>query len=122
MYRIKNLENTEVLRAELSQSADLYYSIHKPSTKILKKYGILKKLKGKKDLAITHQDKGNGVVTMNRKEYDKPMYDILEDNSKFKKVKKDPTLFKEGQLQHFIRTLKRQEIFDEDTYGNIYLA
>lgn len=50
------------------------------------------------------------------------MHDILEDNSKFKKVKKDPTLFKEGQLQHFIRTLKRQEIFDEDTYGNIYLA
>ena len=44
---------------------------------------------------------------MNRKDHDKAMYDILENNSKFKKLKKDPTLLKEGQLQRFIRTLKK---------------
>ena len=43
---------------------------------------------------------------MSQKDYDKAMYDIL-DNSKFKKLKKDPTLLKEGQLR-FIRTLKKQ--------------
>ena len=34
---------------------------------------------------------------MNRKDYDKAMCDILENNSKFRKLKKDPTLLKEGQ-------------------------
>ena len=32
------------------------------------------------------------------------MYYIPEVKSKFKKLKKDPTLLKERQLQHFIRT------------------
>ena len=40
---------------------------------MLKKHRILKKLKGNKDKVITHPDKGNGVVIMNRKDYDKAM-------------------------------------------------
>ena len=63
---------------------------------------------------------------MNRKGYDKAMYDILDGNSKFKKLKKDPILLKEGQLR-FIRTynvllelLKKQGIFDQNTLG--YMA
>ena len=54
------------------------------------------------------------------KECDKAMYDILENNSTFKKLKKDPTLLKERQLQRFIRTLKKQGVFDKNTYENIY--
>ena len=57
---------------------------------------------------------------MNRKDYDKAMCDILEENSKFRKLKKDPTLLKEGQLQRFIRTLKKQGVFDDNTY-EIYI-
>ena len=57
---------------------------------------------------------------MNWKDYDKAMYDIIENNSKFKKLKKDPTLLKEGQIQRFIRTLKKQGVFDENTYENIH--
>ena len=93
-----------MLRAELPQLANSYYSKYKPSTQMLKKHGILKKLREHKDIVVTHPDKGNGVVIMNRKDYDKAMYDILENNSKFAKLKKDPTLLKEGQLC-FIRTL-----------------
>ena len=48
------------------------------------------------------------------------MYNILESNCKFKKLKKDLTLLKEGQLQRFIRTLKKQGLFDDSTYENIY--
>ena len=44
---------------------------------------------------------------MNWKDYDEAMYDILENNSKLKTLKKDPTLLKEVQLQSFIRTLKK---------------
>ena len=41
---------------------------------------------------------------MNRKQDDKVMCDILEANNRFKKLKKDPTLIKEGQLKRFYRT------------------
>ena len=113
---LENNKDTE----KLSQLANSYYRKYKPSTQTLKKQGILKKLKGNKGIAITHPEKGNGVVIMNQKDYDKAMYDILENNSKFKKLKKDPTLLKEGQLQRFIRTLKKQGVFDDNTYENIY--
>ena len=115
-----NTEDTETLRAELSQLANSYYSKYKPSTQTLKKHGILKKRRENKDIVIIHPGKGNGVVIMNRKDYDKAMCDILENNSKFRKLKKDPTLLKEGQLQRFIRTLKNQGVFDDNTYENIY--
>ena len=48
------------------------------------------------------------------------MYNILDSNCKFKKLKKDLSLLKEGQLQRFIRTLKKQGLFFENTYENIY--
>ena len=85
---LKNTEDTETLRAQLSQLANSYYSKYKPSTQTLKKHGILKKLRENKDIVITYPDKGNGVVIMNRKDYDKAMCDILENNSKFRKQKK----------------------------------
>ena len=91
----------------MSQLANSYYSKYKQSTQTLKKHGILKKVREDKDIVITYPGKGKGVVIMNRKDYDKALYDILDSNSKFKKLKKDPTLLKEGQLR-FIRTLKKQ--------------
>ena len=47
---LKDAEDTETLKAELSQLAKSYYSNYKPSTQTLKKHGILKKLGGKKDI------------------------------------------------------------------------
>ena len=58
---------------------------------------------------------------MSRKDYDKAMYDILEDNSKFKKLKKVTTILKKGQLQHFISTLNKG-IFGEIIYEDIFPA
>ena len=49
------------------------------------------------------------------------MYDILEENSKFQKIKKDATLLKEVQLQGFIRTANKG-VFDEKLYENIHLV
>ena len=78
--------------------------------KYFKSSSLLKKFKGNKNLVNAHPDKGNGVVIMNRKQYDKVIYDILEDNSEFKKLKKDPTLIKEGQLKQFVRTSKKNKV------------
>ena len=77
-------------------------------THVTKKHGILNKVRGNKDIVISHPGKRNGVVIMNRKDNDKAICDILENNSKFKRLKKDPTLLKEGQLQCFIRTFKNK--------------
>ena len=69
---------------------------------MLKKHGILKKLRGNKDIVITHPDKGTGVVIMNRKHYGKAMYDILENNSKFKKLKKRSNLIKRRTITFYL--------------------
>ena len=95
----------------MPQLANSYYSKYKPFTQTLKKHGILKKVRENKDIVITYPGKGKGVVIMNRKDYDKAMYDILENNNKFKELKKDPTLLKEGQLGRFIKTLKKTRSF-----------
>ena len=99
---LKNIEDTEKLRAQLPQLANSYYSKYKPSTQMLKKHGILKKLRGNKDIVITHPDKGTGVVIMNRKHYGKAMYDILENNSKFKKLKKRSNLIKGRTIMFYL--------------------
>ena len=117
---LKSADDTETLKAELSKLANSYYSNYKPSQQTLKKHGILKRLRDNKDLVITRPDKGNGVVIMNRKDYNKSMYDILKDKNKFRKIDKDPTLTKEGQLQRFIRKLKKEEVFNDKTYDCIY--
>ena len=58
--------------------------------KYFKSSSLLKKLKGNKDLVNARPDKGNGVVIM--------------------KLKKDPTLIKEGQLKQFVRTSKKNKV------------
>ena len=65
-----------MLRADLSQLVNSYYRKYKPSTQVLKKHGVLKKLTRSKDIVIVHQDKGNGVGIMNRKDYTTKQYII----------------------------------------------
>ena len=100
---LKNIEDTEKLRAQLPQLANSYYSKYKPSIQMLKKHGILKKLRENKNIVITHPDKGTGVVIMNRKHYDKAMYDILENNSTFKKIKKRSNLIKRRTIAFYLK-------------------
>ena len=54
----------------------------------LKKQNLLQKLKFNKDIVITHPDKGNGVVILNRDEYLKTMTELISDQQKFRKLKK----------------------------------
>ena len=57
------------LKNELSQMADSYAYKYTPSFNSLKKHKILQKLKFNKDIVITHPDKDNGVVILNRDDY-----------------------------------------------------
>ena len=69
----------------------------------LKKHKILQKLKYNKDIVITHPDKDNGVVILNRNKYIKSMAELLSDKQKFRKLKEDPTLKRERALQRTLR-------------------
>ena len=83
------------------------------------KHKILKRLKHNKDI-ILRPDKGNGVVVIGKVVYNRAMAELLNDNSKFKKLEFDLTLCREGQLQRFLRKLKKNGILDSNTYCKIY--
>ena len=62
---------------------------------------VLRNLRKNKDIVITKRDKGNGVVILDRKVYNKPLEEILSDTCKFEKLNEDPTLKREASLQRF---------------------
>ena len=84
----------------------MYRSLYKPTQNTLRKHGILRKLRTRKDIVIVRPDKGSGVVILDRDIYDRKILEIINDTTKFKKLKDNPTLTREGQLQRFLRKVK----------------
>ena len=89
-------------------------------TTILRQHRVLQNLRKNKDIVITKLDKGNGVVILHRKLYDNAIQEIISDTSKFEKLDEDPTLKLEASLQHFLRTLKQKNFFNENVYDKPY--
>ena len=112
------------ITAELQTLAENYVSSYRPSSSTLKRHGILKKLKNNKDIVVTRPDKGESVVIMNRKDYYDSVSSLIQDPQKFRRVKlktkKDVTEFREGQLQRYLLSLKKKDIFSDDIYDSIY--
>ena len=48
------------------------------------------------------------------------MYELLNDESKFRKLSSDPTKLRDGQLQSYLRKLNSKGYFDESVYDYIY--
>ena len=65
-------------------------------------------------------DKGNGVVILDRSDYDLGIQNIIQDRSKFKPQSQDPTLQREGKLQRLLRKLNKKGHFEDDDYSRIY--
>ena len=65
-------------------------------------------------------DKGNGVVVMDRVIFNLQMYALSSNKNKFKKLSEDLTKLREGQLQRYLRELKKKQFFDDATYERIY--
>ena len=63
---------------------------------------------------------GSGVVILDRDIYERKTLKIINDTTKFKKLKDNPTLTGDGQLQGFLRKIKDKNLFDENTYKKIY--
>ena len=90
------------MKAYLSYLANSYFYNYKPSPHILRQYHALRNLRKNKYIIIIKHDKGNGVIVLDRKLYDKAVQEIISDTSKFEKLNKEPTLKREASLQHFL--------------------
>ena len=117
---IKDSRNLSSLKVQLSYLANSYYCNYKPTKSTLKKHSILKKLKNNKDIIITHPDKGEGVVIINKLDYNRMIYDIINDKSKFKLLDGDPTINREKKLQRFLLSLKKKGMFSDEEYNKLY--
>ena len=116
---LKDKEKTGETVSQLSHLANLYYSYYKLSVGILKKHGILKRLRNNQEIVILRPDKGNGIVIMNRKDYICGMNNNINDRSKFKLSTADPISLRERQLQRFLRKLKNGRLFNDDLYKSV---
>ena len=73
---------------------------------------MLKILLKNKDIVILKQDKGNGVVILNKVDYIKGINKIGNDKHKFKELSNDPTRNRESKLQCCLRNLKNKSRID----------
>ena len=108
---LKDDKKSGQLKATISNLANVYWSSYKSTQNTLRKHGILKKLRTIKDIVIVTPDKRNGVVIPDRDIYDWKILEIINDTTKFKKLKDNPTLTREGQLQRFFEENHRQKSF-----------
>ena len=106
----------------MSYLANSYYNNYEPTRAVLKKQGILKKLRNNKEIVILRPGKGNGVVIMDKNKHKSKMYELLNDESKFKQLTSDPTKLRECQLKCYLRKLNNKGYFDESVYDYIYPA
>ena len=77
----------------------------------------IKKLTRNKNVVILRQDKGRGVVLMNKSKYIEKCLTQLETQN-FAKLKEDPTNKTEKKVQGILREIK--DDIDEETYKKIY--
>ena len=104
---LKYKKNPGELKTKISHLASSFVNAYKPSKNSLKKHKILKILREMKSILILRLDKRCRTVILDREEYVKNIYTVINDNSIFKKLPSHPTILREEQLQRFLRTLKK---------------
>ena len=117
---LKDSKDTGKLVTELSHLAHTYISSYRPTAADLKKQRVLKTLRKNGNIVMLQPDKGNGVVVLDRAAHDRGIFKIINDTSKFKALSNDPTLAREGKLQHVLRDLKKKGHLDQEVYDTIY--
>ena len=77
----------------------------------------VKKLSENQDICLLKQDKGRGIIIMDRNKYLEKCLGILN-TDKFTELKEDPTAQFETRVQKCLRKMKKR--FDPATYNAIY--
>ena len=87
------------LKTKLRNTCEKYSKVHVP----YKYKKVTGQLSRNKDLCILKQDKGRGVVLMDRKNYTDKCLELLQTNQ-FMKLNHDPTKSIEGKIQHIVKS------------------
>jgi hypothetical protein len=82
-----------------------------------KRIKILKDLR--KKYAILKPDKGSGVVIINKEDYKNCMTGLFADETKFNKLKSDPTLTQLTILQNYLRTIYKRGEITSDVFSEV---
>ena len=90
------------LKTKLRNSCEKYGNIKIP----FKQQEIIKNLMNKDDIIIMRQDKGRGVVIIDKNKYTEKCLSMLE-SDQFKKLSNDPTTTTERKTQNLLRKIKK---------------
>ena len=123
--------NKECVKSRLRDSANTSF---KQVSKISKKYiskgevKVLNNLVNNKDTVIQKADKGKNIVILNRRDYISKLSKILEDTSKFKRVKIEEgkalnqLIHIEERIIRLIKSLEDQSEFSEKEKNDLYTS
>ena len=99
LKQLKNEIEETARKSELSHLANSYVDNYKSFRSTLRKHEILKKLKRDQSIVILWPDKRNGVVVLDRIQYDNAIKEIISDKTKFKELPEDDTMKPKAKLQ-----------------------
>ena len=83
----------------------------------------LNDLRNDNTIVIMKPDKGNGVVILDKDDYNQKIDTILADTSKFQLLNEDPvkvTLQRENQVKSLLKKLKAENALSEKNYNELY--
>ena len=80
---------------------------------------VVKSLSENESICLLKQDKGRGIVVVDRKDYIEKCEEMLK-NKQFVQLREDPTEKFEGKVQRVLRDLKSKKRFTEEEYSKIY--
>ena len=101
------------LKSKIRRTSENYSRIKVP----YKYQKIIDNISRNKDIILIKQDKGRGVVILDKKDYIEKCINIL-DSKQFEKLKKDPTKTLENKMLRTLRIIKKH--LDENEYRRMY--
>ena len=107
--RLKGLCYTYIYRYQ----SHMFHNLSK------EEFQAFQRLKKRDDIVFCKPDKGNGVVILNKTDYNRKIQALINDKSKFKQLKEDPTEKRELCLQKYLRYLKNLGAFSEEVLNQI---
>ena len=102
-HKITNLPEIQILhlKTKLRNACEQYNNINIP----YKKREIINKLKKNQNIMLLRQDKGRGIVIIDRNRYTNKYLNILN-TEQFRKLDRDPTKPTEAKIQRALRKIK----------------
>ena len=109
--------NEELIKTRIKHIALMGYKTYIPPKSIFSddEFKIIKGLQKDNNIYLIKPDKGNGVVIINRMDYNSRMLNILDDNTKFERINlKKSNIYKETtRREDAVRTLINELKFND---------